>query len=47
MLIIKQFPKHIVGRTKCPRGTHAALVFETPDLNVFTSMYKIIWSIVN
>jgi len=31
MLIISKFPKSIAGCTKCPRGRHAARVFETPD----------------
>jgi len=31
MLIISKFPKSIAGCIKCPRGRHAARVFETPD----------------
>jgi len=31
MLIISKSPKSIAGRTKHPRGPHAAHVFETPD----------------
>jgi len=31
MLIISKFPKSIAGCTKCPRGRHAARVFETPE----------------
>jgi len=31
MLIISKFPKSIAGCTKCPRGRHAAPVFETPQ----------------
>jgi len=32
MLKILQFPKSISGRTKRPRGPHAAHMFETPGL---------------
>jgi len=32
MLIISKLPKSIAGCTKCRRGRHAALVFETPEL---------------
>jgi len=31
MLIISKFPKSITGRTKCPRGQHAARVFDAPE----------------
>jgi len=30
MLNISKFPKSIAGRTRRPRGPHAACVFETP-----------------
>jgi len=33
MLIISKFPKSIAGRTKGPRGPHAARMFETPGLH--------------
>jgi len=38
MLIICQFPKSIAGRTKGPRGPHAARMFETPGLNASTKI---------
>jgi len=31
MLIISKFPKSIAGCTKCPRGRHAARVFDAPE----------------
>jgi len=31
MLVISKFPKSITGCTKCPRGRHAAHVFETQN----------------
>jgi len=41
MFIIRNFPKRIAGHTKCPRGPHAARVFET---SAFDHRYFQNWS---